>query len=100
MSRARRTLRVPDSVNRTLGEDPDPLWYTGALQTENGRDVDTTPLPDDIDPNELLDEPLPVLLSGQHPDAALTASESASDEDPPPADDGTRPAQTDSEPQP
>jgi hypothetical protein len=74
MSQARRTLRVPDSVNRSLGDERDPLWYTGALQTENGRDIATTPLPDEIDAEELLDEPIAVAPSGNHPDVRLKLS--------------------------
>jgi len=84
----RAPWRPDDAVEglpvRTLGEDPDPLWYTGALQTENGRDVGTTPLPEDVDPDELLDKPLAVPLSGQHPDASLQGSAL------PPSDEKTR----------
>lgn len=70
MSQARRTLRVPDSVNRTLGEDRNPLWYSGALQTENGRDVATEPPPAKV-MDGLLAEPLTVRPSGKDPDCRL-----------------------------
>lgn len=70
MSQARRTLRVPDSVNRTLGEARNPLWYSGALQTENGRDVETTPPTATVE-GALLSEPMAIRPSGKDPASRL-----------------------------
>jgi len=75
MSQARRTLRVPESIRgRERGEEDDPLWYTGGLQAENGRDVEVTPLPPEL-AKELRDTPMAVELSGEHPDKALSDSD-------------------------
>jgi hypothetical protein len=71
MSQARRTLRVPDSVNRTLGDARNPLWYSGALQTENGRDVETVAPPANVK-DGLLAEPLAVQPSGKDPQRRLS----------------------------
>jgi hypothetical protein len=71
MSQARRTLRIPDTVRRSLGRESEPLWYVGPLQTENGHDVDALPLPSGVDRSELRDVPKRVGPSGEHPDESL-----------------------------
>lgn len=71
MSHARRSVRIPDAVARALGPDSEPLWYAGALQTENGRDVETIPLPPDVDPATLRATPKHVVSKGERPDNAL-----------------------------
>jgi hypothetical protein len=71
MSHARRTLRIPDAVTEANGTDKDTLFYGGALQAENGLDIDVLPLDPAYDREGLLDTPLPVAPSGDYPDAAL-----------------------------
>ena len=71
MSHARRTLRIPDAVTRSLGAKSEPLWYAGALQTENGRDVERVPPPREVDTDGLRDTPKQVESTGEHPDEAL-----------------------------
>jgi hypothetical protein len=71
MSHARRTLRIPDAVIAADGTDKDTLFYSGALQAENGLDVDVLPLDPAYNRDHLLDTPLPVRPSGDYPDEAL-----------------------------
>ena len=78
MSQARRTLSIPPQIGNKMRQDSnhEVLWYVGALQAENGRDVDhePTPVPGG------LETPLPVRPSGKSPDLALKATRSPSRE--------------------
>src|SRR4051794_38441543 len=71
MSDARRTLRIPDAVNRSVRarQGRDPLWYVGALQTENGQDVQFERPEGDV--GDAPTEPLSVRPSGLAPDESL-----------------------------
>ena len=72
MTNPRRALRIPDALAAALQRKGHrPLWYTGSLQAENGRDVGMTPLAAE---EIARDAPLTVRRvkrTGAHPGKAL-----------------------------
>lgn len=64
-------FRIPDTVIRSLGPDTEPIWYIGEFQVED-ENIETIPLPSDLDPATLRATPKRVVSKGDYPDSELT----------------------------
>jgi hypothetical protein len=70
MARLRKHDRIPDDVTDALkrAKKPQPLWYVGSLQAENGHDLLVEPVPEDKAVKGARAKPPPARRPKRHPD--------------------------------